>query len=170
VRYFTFLRTGLEVLHLGAQNSQSNAWPIEHWRVNKGRWRLFTPAIDSYLNANLKDLSFGKSVETFVLYLEVADFGIWGGPPAFHGPEGRVTYKHSVREIRSVGQIDWLAVQYLSPTQQLAMYRKALVESIAKIAKANRKQKEFSASLFSAEVESLLRRSKVSKFARNASN
>lgn len=106
MHFRTFLKTGIEVLHLGMQHSNGNAWPLEHWKANAGRWRLFTPGIDAYLNQRLAGRTFGASIEVFVLLLEVADFAAWGIGVAFTGPEGYSSYKPKTRELRSVGKID----------------------------------------------------------------
>lgn len=168
MRYMTFLKTGVEVLHLGMQHAESNAWPIEHWRANKGRWRLYTPAIDSYINEALAGKSFGEGVDDFVLFLEVADFASWGGPPAFHPPGGSVKYKHGRKELWSVAQLDWLKVQTLTPTEQLHEYRLATIEAINRVSMASRKPKSFAITEFASEVDKILSNAKVSTLTRSA--
>jgi hypothetical protein len=73
MRYRTFLVTGVEVLHLGGQRWESNAWSAEHWKENKGRLRLFTMAIDEHVSAAFKGRSYGGPVDGIVVALEVAD-------------------------------------------------------------------------------------------------
>jgi len=167
MRYLTFLRKGVEVLELGMQNAESNAWPPEHWRENKGRWRLYTPAIDTHLNQGLLGHSFGTSVEYFVLLLEIADFTSWG-PTAFAPPEGRVTYKPSRKELWSVGQLNWLQIQHLTPSQQLREYQQAAIAAIGRISAARRKPKDFAAPEFSNAVATLLESAQVSTLTRAA--
>ena len=77
MRFRHFLVTGVEVLQVGGQRWESNAWPPEHWRENKGRFRLHTPAIDDQVSASLKGRSYGGPVEGVVVALEVADFSEW---------------------------------------------------------------------------------------------
>lgn len=168
MHFRTFLKTGVEVLHLGAQHSNGNAWPLEHWKANPGRWRLFTPGIDAYLNQKLVRRSFGTSVENFILLLEIADFEAWGIGVAFTGPTGYSSYKPKTRELRSVGQIDWLDVQILSPTQQLDDYRKAAVSAIRQASKAARKPKDFQFVDFAQAVDEILQEAKVSQVSRSA--
>ena len=164
----TFLKTGIEVLHLGTQNSNGNAWPLEHWKANPGRWRLFTPGIDAYLNHELAGRSFGASIEKFVLLLEVADFAAWGIGVAFTGPNGYSTYKPKTREIWSVGQLDWLDVQMLTPSQQLQGYRTATLSAIHRASLAQRKPKDFAFAEFSQAVDDALGAAKVSNVSRSA--
>ncbi|KQV88166.1 hypothetical protein [Pelomonas sp. Root1237] len=168
MHFRTFLKTGVEVLHLGTQHSNGNAWPLEHWKANSGRWRLFTPGIDAYLNQRLVERSFGTSIENFILLLEIADFAAWGIGVAFAGPTGYSSYKPKTRELRSVGQIDWLDVQMLTPTQQLQAYRTATVSAIQRASEATRKPKDFEFAKFAQAVDEALRGAKVSQVSRSA--
>lgn len=162
----TFLKTGVEVLHLGMQHSSGNAWPIEHWRANPGRWRLFTPGIDNYLNACLAGETYGTSVEKFVLLLEVADFESWGVGLAFSGPEGWTSYKPKTRELWSVGQLAWPEIQMLSAKQQLHAYGAALCMAIRRTTEGKRKPKDFNAEAFADAVAIKLQSAKVSQLSR----
>lgn len=168
MRFRTFLKTGVEVLHLGMQHSNSNAWPLEHWKSNPGRWRLFTPGIDAYLNRWLGGQSFGASIENFVLLLEIADFESWGIGVAFTGPDGYCSYKPKTKELWSVGQINWQNIQMLTPTLQLQAYRDAAISAIRCASKAPRRPKEFAFAEFSEAIDRALRGAKVSEVSRSA--
>lgn len=168
MRFYTFLKTGVEVLHLGNQHSNGNAWPLEHWKSNPGRWRLFTPGIDAYLNQRLAGRSFGASIEIFMLVLEVADFESWGPGVAFAGPDGHASYKPKHRELRSVGQINWLDVQMLTPAQQLRAYRTAALAAIQRASEATRKPKDFSFAEFYQAIDLALGAAKISQVSRSA--
>ena len=168
MHFRTFLKTGVEVLDLGGQHWQSNSWPVEHWRANSGRWRLFTPALDDLINKEMKCISFGSSIDKFVLLLEVADFEAWGTGVAFTGPEGFTRYKHKTKEIWSVGRIDWTEVKNLPASQQLKAYGQALQFSIEKVSEAKRKPKDFDAEAFAKAVGSKLQSAKISQLSRAA--
>ena len=168
MHFRTFLKTGVEVLHLGGQNWESNAWPIEHWRTNAGRWRLFTPAIDEFMNEGLARHDFGTSIKQLVLLLEVADFRAWGEGLAFTGPEGFVRYKHKTQEIWSVGRIDWIEVQDLPARLQLREYERALLQAVEGTARAKRKPKDFDSTAFAEAVTARLKQAKVSQLSRYA--
>jgi hypothetical protein len=168
MHFRTFLKAGIEVLHLGMQHTESNAWPLEHWRANPGRWRLFTPGIDEYLNEDLADKSFGTSIDKFVLLLEVADIASWGVGLAFTGPEGYSSYKPKTRELWSVGQLNWPEVQMLTAKQQLQAYRVALVSAIHRASEAKRKPKDFNAEGLAHAVTARLQSVKVSQLSRAA--
>lgn len=168
MHFRTFLKTGVEVLHVGTQHSNGTALPLEHWKANAGRWRLFTPGIDAYLNQRLAGRSFGTSIENFMLLLEIADFAAWGKGVAFTGPEGYSSYKPKTRELRSVGQIDWLDVQMLTPTQQLDAYRTAAISAIRRASEATRRPKDFEFSEFAQAVDDALRRAKISQVSRSS--
>ena len=164
----TFLKTGIEVLHLGTQHTEANAWPLEHWRANKGRWRLYTPAIDSHVNRELSSHSFGTGVEAFVLFLEIADFASWGGPPAFHPPGGRVSYKPRNQELLSVAQIDWLQVQNEPLTKQYRAYCAALNAAVQRAITYRRCPKYFEGERFAAAVALAISSGRASAFTRAA--
>jgi hypothetical protein len=166
MRFLTILKTGIEVLHLGAEHAESNMWTPDHWKQNKGRWRLYTPAIDAHLNQALAAESFGESVEHFVLVLEVADFASWGGPPAFSPHEGRVTYKPKSRELWSVGQIDWLQIRSLPLGEQYKAYQAAALEAVSRVSVAKRQPKHFAINEFANELTRSFKLGKVSQFSR----
>lgn len=166
MHFRTFLKTGVEVLHLGGQHWESNAWPIDHWKANPGRWRLFTPAIDAFLNDDLTLRNFGTSIEQFVLILEVADFKAWGEGVAFAGPDGFTRYKHKTREVWSVGRIDWTEVQNLPARLQLFAFGQALQAAIANVALAKRKPKDFAVQALGSAVAARLHSAKVSQLSR----
>jgi hypothetical protein len=168
MRFRTFLKTGVEVLHLGMQQAESNAWPPEHWRDNPGRWRLFTPGIDDYLTDALADKSFGASIDSVLLVLEVADFAAWGPGLAFSSPEGWTSYSPKSRELRSVGRLDWLEIQSLTATQQLQAFGLAAAEAIARVTRAKRRPRDFDAAGCASEVLHLIRTAKVSRLSRAA--
>lgn len=168
MRFRTFLKTGVEVLHLGMQRAESNAWPIEHWRDNPGRWRLFTPGIDRYVTDALSGKAFGSSIDSFLLVLEIADFNAWGIGHVFSGPEGWTSYSPKSRELRSVGRLDWLDIQSLTARQQLQAFGLAATEAIERISQAKRRPRDFDASVCADEVARLLRAAKVSELSRAA--
>jgi hypothetical protein len=167
MHFRTFLKTGVEVLSLGGQHWESNAWPPEHWKSHKGRWRLFTPGIDDFLNESLKHMNFGESVDKFVLLLEVADFQSWGEGIAFTGPGGFSRYKHKTNEVWSVGRIDWTEVQYCTTREQLLAYTSAFTFAAERVVLAKRKPKNFDINAFSAAVVERLQAAKVSQISRS---
>ncbi len=168
MRFRTFLKTGVEVLHLGMQHAQSNAWPLEHWRDNPGRWRLFTPAIDEYLNDALGASSFGASIDSLFLVLEVADFKAWGDGIAFSSSEGWTSYSPKSRELRSVARLDWLDVRSMSAKGQLQALGLATVEAIQRVETAKRRPRSFDSARCASEIAVLFREAKVSQLSRTA--
>ncbi|MGH8492476.1 MAG: hypothetical protein ACRERR_05150 [Moraxellaceae bacterium] len=168
MKFRTFLKTGIEVLHLGGHRWESNSWSAKHWKENSGRWRLFTPAIDDFLGKDLSEKSFGGSIDGFVLLLEVADFDAWGSGIAFTGPEGFSRYKHKSRELWSVGRIDWKEVQHLPTSQQLKAYAQALHFAITTASQAKQKPKDFSFQEFSDFIANRLQTAKVSQLSKTA--
>src|SRR5262245_36807163 len=110
MRFRTFLVTGVEVLHQGGQNWESNAWPPEHWRKHKGRWRLFTVAIDEYVRTALKGKHYGGRVEGCVVALEVADFKQWPSS-AFARANATPSFKHKHCDLWCFAKLDWQDIQ-----------------------------------------------------------
>jgi hypothetical protein len=164
----TFLRAGVEVLPLGMQHSNGNAWPLEHWKANPGRLRLFTPGIDKYLNEGLVTESFGASISKFGLFLEVADFESWGSGVAFSGPDGWTSYKPKTGEIWSVGQLNWPEIEMLTAKAQLHADAASLDSAIRRVASSKRKPKDFDVEAFATAVATRLKSAKVSKLSRAA--
>lgn len=166
MRFRIFLKTGVEVLQLGCQHHQSNLWPLSHWHENKGRWRLFVPAIEKYLYDNLLTEEFGQSVERFMVILEIADFESWG-PGTWFAPEsGRVRYSPKDKGLASVAQLDWVQVQHLSPREQLEALRVAFDKAVRDVRLQMRKPKDFRAEAMADEVSRLLSVAKVQEFGR----
>lgn len=166
MRFRIFLKTGVEVLHLGCQHHQSDPWPASHWRENKGRWRLFVPAVEHYLDDHLAPKQFGQSVENFMVVLEIADFESWGPGTAFAPASGRVQYSTKDKGLRSVAQVDWQQVQHLSPRLQLEALRLAFDKAIRNVGMQKRKPRDFETSDFADEVSRLLRQARVTAFGR----
>jgi hypothetical protein len=166
VRFYTFLKTGVEVLDLGMQHSEGNAWPIEYWRTNKGRWRLYTPAIDRFLNHELSQLDFGPQIQDFVFFLEIADFESWGGPPAFHTPEPHISYSPTTKSVTSVGQIDWLLIQNATLSEQYRAYSETLLIAVKRAIAYRRFPKAFAKQEFQNFIGNALAKGKPSAFTR----
>jgi hypothetical protein len=120
------------------------------------------------LNEDLAPLSFGASIDQFVLLLEVADFQAWGEGAAFTGPEGFTRYKHKTREVWSVGRLDWTEIQDLPARRQLHAYEGALVSAIKNVEQAKRKPRDFNTEAFALAVATRLRCAKVSQLSRSA--
>jgi len=169
MKFLTIQTTGKEVLHLGAQRSSSNVWPPEYWKSQAGRWRLFTPGIDAYLNDALAGRSFGTSVECFGFDLVVIDFRSWG-LNAMKSLAVHPSFSPMKRTVRSGAQIDWRDVQLLTPTEQLHAYRGAAMTAIRRASEAKRKPREFAFADFSAFIEEALQRAKISQVSRSAFN
>ncbi|QSI32129.1 hypothetical protein GNX71_22120 [Variovorax sp. RKNM96] len=166
MRFRTFLTAGIEVLHLGAQKAESNAWPAEHWQTEKGRWKLYTPAIDAHLSDSLLPMSFGSSIEGFVLLLEVADFASWSHSNFFAKADGYVSYRHKAKEVWSVGQLDWHEIKNLTPKRQLTAYAEALRIAVRNTTQAKRRPKSFDVEQFAQATADLLQQAKVSQLSR----
>jgi hypothetical protein len=167
MRFRTFLVTGIEVLHLGGQNWESNAWPPEHWRKNKGRWRLFTMAIDEYLSAELRGLKFGPTVGGLVMALEVADFASWP-TSTFAAADASPSYKPKHRDLWCFGKLNWPDIQSLTLKQQYEAYVNCVIRAIERVTSAKRKPRDFDVDGFRNKVAEALARGKPSHFTRAA--
>lgn len=162
-----FLVSGVEVLQLGGQHWESSVWPPEHWREEKGRFRLHTPAIDSLVTAALKDKSYGGPVEGVVIALEVADFSAW---PAitFVKPETAPSFKPKYKELWCFAKLDWSRIKGMTLREQYAAYTAAVLHAVSKFQLSGRKPKGFQVQEFSADLEATLQSLKPSKLTRAA--
>jgi hypothetical protein len=167
MRFSTFLVTGVEVLLLGSQHAESNAWPLEHWRANKGRWRLFTMAIDEYVRKALRSKHYGGNVEGFVIALEIADFKRWP-KSTFTSGDTAHSYKPKHRDLWCFARLDWPKVQYLTLGQQYDAYCSVVVSAARRVSMAKRKPKGFMADAFAADLAEVLANGKVSRFTKAA--
>ena len=167
MRFRTFLVTGVEVLQAGTQYSQGNAWPAKHWREHKGRWRLFTVAIDDYLTREFSGKFYGGSVEGIVIALEIADFSAWP-EKTFVSDDCVLSYKTKHRDLWCFAKLNWTDIQHLTLKQQWVAYSEAVLQAINRIPLAKRKPKGFDAASFSMDISSSLLDAKVSKLTRSA--
>jgi len=166
--YFrTFLKTGVEVLHLGDHHWQSDAWSIEHRKADSERWRLSAPAVTDFLNEELGRILFGSSIDLHSS-ARVFDFEALGAGVVFTGSEGFNRYEPKIKEILSVGRIEWTEVQVLRASQQIKAFELALQFSIGKVSLAKRKPNDFDPARFASVAGSELRSTKVSKLSRAA--
>jgi hypothetical protein len=98
--------------------------------------------------------SFGGSIESFAFCFEIADFENWGD--FFRASAEYTSYRPKSKEIWSVGQLRWTAVQYLPPADRLGALRGAVQEAILRIGAKRRKPKDFAYAAFAAEVDAFL--------------
>jgi hypothetical protein len=168
MRFHTFLVTGIEVLHQGGQNWQSNMWPPEHWRANKGRWRLFTPGIDDYVTSELKDRNYGNLVEGLVVALEVADFKSW--PSSTFAKVGKApSFKRTRRDIWCFAKLDWKKIQRLTLSEQYQAYCNSVLASVGGIRTWRNKPKGFDIDAFETDLRDVFSSGRVSQMTRAAS-
>jgi hypothetical protein len=167
MRFDTFLVTGVEVLHQGGQSWQSNMWPPEHWKANKGRWRLFTPGIDDHVASELKDRNYGNSVEGLVVALEVADFRNW--PSSTFVKVGKTpSFKRSHRDIWCFAKLDWKKIQRLTLSEQYQAYCNSVLASVGGIRTWRNKPKGFDIDAFETDLRDALSIGRVSRMTRVA--
>jgi hypothetical protein len=167
MRFRTFLVTGVEVLHLGGEKWESSTWPSKHWRENKGRWRLFTLAIDEYVSAQLQRLKFGPTVDGLVLALEVADFASWPAT-TFAAVDASPSYKRKYRDVWLYGKLNWIDMQHLTLKQQYEAFTDCVLCAIERSKAAKRKPRDFDINGFQAKIAEVLASGKPSQFTRAA--
>ena len=147
MKYSTFEKSGVEVLRLGMQRSNSNAWPIEHWQMHSERWRLFSSAIDSYINEHLAEKEYGGHVTGLLLALEIADFRAWPIGP-FHWGVRPVSFLRSSRQIRITVQLMWPEIGQLTLTNQFNTYTEAVLAAVDELTSHKRIPKNFDVKAF----------------------
>ena len=167
MRFRTFLITGVEVLHLGGEKFESNQWPPEHWRKESGRWRIATEAIDVHMSTELSGLTFGPTVDGFVVALEIADFSRW--PASTFAPKDAPhSFKRKYRDLWCFGKLDWLDVKSLTLEEQYKQYAGCVRATIGRLRNAKRMPREFALDHFEAKVTDALARGDPSQFTRAA--
>lgn len=167
MRFRTFLVTGVEVLQLGGQHWESNAWPPEHWREHKGRFRLFTIAIDEQVSKALESRTYGGAVEGIVVALEVAAFNQWP-EMTFMKTNTPPTFKLKHRDLWCYAKLDWLKIQDLTLKQQFKAYADAVLEALDRMNIAKRKPKGFLVDECSRDLRGILSNLKASALTRAA--
>ncbi|MET3138479.1 hypothetical protein AAKU61_002849 [Undibacterium sp. GrIS 1.2] len=167
MRFHTFLVTGVEVLQLGGQHWESNAWPLEHWHQHKGRFRLFTIAIDEQVSKALESKNYGGSVEGIVVALEVAAFGQWP-EMTFTKNDTPPSFKPKHRDLWCYAKLDWTTIQNLTLKQQFKAYTNAVLEAIDRMSDAKRKPKGFLVHECTSDLRGILGSMKASTLTRAA--
>jgi hypothetical protein len=167
MRFRTFLVTGVEVLQLGGQHWESNAWPIEHWRENAGRFRLFTIAIDEHVSRALESRSYGGPVEGIVVALEVAAFNQWS-ESSFTKLNTAPSFKPKSRDLWCYAKLDWVQIQNLTLKQQFKAYVDAVLEALDWLRVTKRKPKGFRVEECSRDLRCVMSILKVSSLTRAA--
>jgi hypothetical protein len=119
-----------------------------------GEWKLSVAKIEDYFNYALKNLSYGESIETFVLGFEIGDLAGWGD--FFTSMSRYTSYRPKMKLVVSVGQLNWSDVKELSAEEQFQRFAKILLEAIGRVVEMKRKPKSFNSAAFSLEVERLL--------------
>ena len=119
-----------------------------------GAWKLRMEKIENYFDRTLKNLSYGDSIEVFVLGFEIAELEGWGN--FFTSMTGYMSYRPKTKSLISVGQLNWPDVKDLPATEQFQRFSEILLEAIARLSEMKRKPRNFDAAAFSAEVARLL--------------
>jgi hypothetical protein len=167
MRFRTFLVTGVEVLHLGGDKLESNTWPAEHWRTEGGRWRIATEAIDAHMSTALSGLTFGPTVDGFVLALEIADFSKW--PPGTFAPKNAPhSFKRKYRDLWCFGKLDWLDIRLLPVEQQYEQYKQCVLTTIERLKGAKRMPRDFALGEFEEKIADALSSGNPLQFTRAA--
>lgn len=167
MRFNTFLVAGVEVLQLGGQHGESNAWSPTHWRRNKGRFRLFTVAIDEQVTRALAGRTYGGAVEGIVVALEVADFKKWPSM-VFTTKDASPTFKPKRRHLWCYAKLDWKKIQSMTLKQQYNAYCEAVLAALNRIHVAKQKPRGFEADNFVNDLRAILAELKVSTLTRSA--
>ncbi|WP_141829715.1 hypothetical protein [Herbaspirillum sp. SJZ107] len=167
MNYSTFEKSGVEVLRLGMQRSDAAAWPIEHWQTHSERWRLFSPAIDGYMNEHLAGKEYGSHVTGLLLVLEVADFRAWPLGP-FHWEVRPVSFVRSARQIRITAQLMWPEIGKLTLANQLEAYAAAVLASVDELTSHKRIPKDFNAKAFRDDLVLAFKEAKPSQLTKTS--
>jgi hypothetical protein len=128
-----------------------------------GMWKLSVAKIEDYFDAALKGLSYGDSIETFVLGFEIGDLEDWGD--FFTSMSNYTSYRPKMKLVISVGQINWRDVKDQPAKEQFQKFSEVLLEAIGRVAEMKRKPKGFDSTAFFAVVARLLAQCRVDQVA-----
>ncbi len=167
MKYVTFEMSGIEVLRLGCQHEESNAWPLEHWRRHDERWRLFTPAIDAYVTDKLVGKVYGSSVTGMLLQLEMADFSAWP-PSPFRLETKRASFLQASGRVQCTAQLSWPEVGKLSLVKQFEAYVSAVMAAVDGLDGGLRIPKDFQAKQFKDDLFAAFKLAKPSQLTRTS--
>jgi hypothetical protein len=154
------ISSGREVLFVG--HERGNSKPPKAWLDEIGRWKIAIQELRAYLNDQLKEKSFGASINRFVFCFEIADFELWG---KFYKETATYTlYRHKFKEIWSVGQLRWSDVKHLTAEDQFQALRDAIQAAIMRIGTKPRKPRDFDYVSFAAAIDNILARVPIERF------
>jgi len=126
---------------------------------DSGLWKLSTQKLEDYFDSVLKFLSFGDSIDIFVLGFEIAELEGWGD--YFTSMSSYISYRPKSRSLISVGQLNWLDVKDLPANEQFKCFSGILLGAIGRIADMKRKPRDFDHVAFQATVQRMLARCPV---------
>jgi hypothetical protein len=126
-----------------------------------GQWKLSMPRIEDYLCAALGGVSYGDSIETFVLGYEIGELEGWGS--FFTSTAHYASYRPKMKTLLSVGQLNWPDVKDLSAQEQFAKFSETLLDAIWRVKTMKRRPKNFDIVQFAIDVAALLKICSVEK-------
>ncbi len=106
--------------------------------------------LQAYFEKELRESSFGESVETFVLGFEIADLEGWG--EVFTSMKEYASYRPKMKLVISVGQINWPDVKDLDGMEQFRRLAGVLIQAISRVGEMKRKPKYFDVAAFLTEM------------------
>lgn len=151
---------GGEVIFAG--HSRAN-YPVNYGAAPEtGLWRISISQFQDFMAEELKELSFGVSVEEFLFGFEIAELREWG--QWFIATREYTSYRPKSKQFVSVGQLEWKDVKELSAEEQLLQLGAALVTSIDRVGTLKRKPRDFDYAGFAAAVRAALARCNATMF------
>lgn len=108
---------------------------------------------EDFCAKHLAKVNFGKSIDTFVFGLEIAELQGWGD--AFTKTSNYVSYRQKMKALVSVGQIEWSEVKHLALNEQLDVLWEALLTAVDRMDTMKRRPREFDSNALSTAVRVL---------------
>ena len=126
-----------------------------------GAWKISTTRLEAHIDNALKELSFGESIDTFVLGFEIAEIEGWGN--FFTSMSEYVSYRPKMKLVISVGQVNWPDVKDLNAREQFQHFANTLFQAISRVSEMKRKPRDFDVARFLAEIRRILSQCPVDK-------
>jgi hypothetical protein len=119
-----------------------------------GSWKLDMVVLENFIESKLVDVTFGASIETFMLGFEIGDLEGWGN--FFTSMSNYTSYRPKMKSIVSVGQLNWSDVKDLDERRQFQFFAEVLLLAVARINEMKRKPRDFDVLGFLNKIRSIL--------------
>jgi hypothetical protein len=121
---------------------------------DSGEWKLDVKQLEAHFCKALTNKSYGESINTFILGLQIAELEGWGD--YFTSKSRYMSHRPKLKALISVGQLNWPDVKDLSEAEQYQHFGATLLAAIGRIGEMQRKPRQFDHAALRDDVALLL--------------